>query len=89
MKISLNNVWLEYMPLDMIHATSSFTKTMTNVFEAYMDKFLKVFVNNLNIHNLTWEEHLEHLHFVVMTLREVNIKLNPSKSEFTKTNSCF
>jgi len=89
MKISLNNVWLKYIPFDMIHATSTFTKTMTNVFEAYMDKFLKVFVNDLDIHNLTWEEHLEHLRFVVMKLREVNLKLNPSKSEFTKINICF
>jgi len=50
-KISLNNVWLKYMPFDMIHATSTFTTTMTNVFEAYMDKFLNMFVNYLNIHN--------------------------------------
>jgi len=62
---------------------------MINAFKAYMDKFSKVFVNDLNIHNLTWEEHLDHLRFVVMKLREVNLKLNLSKFEFTKTNICF
>ncbi len=54
-----------------------------------MDKFLKVFVDDFNIHSLTWEEHLEHLHFVLMKLKEVNLKLNPNKWEFTKTNICF
>jgi len=36
---------------------------MTKVFGAYMDKFLKVFVDDLNIYNLNWE-HLKHLWYV-------------------------
>jgi len=31
---------------------------MTEVFGQYMDKFLKVFVDDLNIHNMIWEDHL-------------------------------
>lgn len=42
-----------------------------------MDKFLKVFMNNLNVHNMSWEEHLEQLWYVLMRLKEVNLKLNP------------
>jgi hypothetical protein len=49
------------MPFGMKNATSTFSKTMTKVFGAYMDKFLKVFVDDLNVHYLTWEEHIEHL----------------------------
>jgi len=75
------------MPFE--NATSTFTCTMIEIFNAYMDKFLKVFVDDFNIHNLTWEEHLEHLHIVLMKLKEVNLKLNPSKYEFAKTNICF
>jgi hypothetical protein len=62
---------------------------MIEIFNVYMDKFLKVFVDDLNIHNLAWEEHLEHLHIVLMKLKEVNLKLNISKCEFAKTNICF
>jgi hypothetical protein len=77
------------MPFGMKNATSTFTCTMTEIFGAYMDRFLKVFVDDLNIHILTWDEHLEHIRFVLMKLKEVNFKLNPDKCEFAKTNICF
>ncbi len=70
------------MPFGMKNATSTFTCTMREIFGAYMDRFLKVFVDDLNIHILTWDEHLEHICFVLMKLREVNFKLNPDKCEF-------
>lgn len=46
------------MPFGMKNVTSMFSKIMTKVFEEYMDKFLKVFVDDVNIHNMTWEDHL-------------------------------
>jgi hypothetical protein len=36
------------MPFGMKNATSTFSKTMKEVFGVCMDKFLKVFVNDLN-----------------------------------------
>jgi hypothetical protein len=62
---------------------------MTKVFGEYMDKFLKVFVDDLNIHNRTWEDHLQHFCFVMMKLREVNLKFNLNKCEFAKTSIGF
>ncbi len=41
------------MPFSMKNATSTFSKTMTKVFRVYMDKFLKVFIDDLNVYNLT------------------------------------
>jgi hypothetical protein len=49
------------MPFNMKNATTAFSKTMTKVFGAYMDKVLKVFVGDLNVHSLNWEVHLKHL----------------------------
>jgi hypothetical protein len=40
-----------------------------------MDKFLKVFVNDLNVHIMIWEEHLEHLWFVLLRLKELTLNL--------------
>jgi hypothetical protein len=48
------------MPFSMKNAISTFKKTMIEVFEKYMDKFLNFFVDDFNIHNMTWEDHLEH-----------------------------
>jgi hypothetical protein len=36
-----------------------------------MGKFLKVFINDFNIHNMAWEEHLKHIWFVLLKLKEV------------------
>jgi len=40
------------MPFGMKNAKNTFSKIMTKVFGDYMDKFLKVFVDDLNIHNM-------------------------------------
>jgi hypothetical protein len=66
-----------------------FSKTMIEVFGEYLNKFLKVFVDNLNIHSHSWEQHLEHLCFVLLKLKEVNLKLNLKKCEFAKTGLTF
>jgi hypothetical protein len=54
------------MPFGMKNATNTFFETMTKVFGAYMDKFLKAFVDDLNVHSLTWEEHIKHLQYMFM-----------------------
>jgi hypothetical protein len=77
------------MSKGMKNATSTFSKTMIKVFGTYMDKFLKVFVDDLNVHNLNWEEHLKHFQYIFMKLREINLKLNPSKYEFAKSMLVF
>jgi hypothetical protein len=53
------------------------------------DKFLKVFVDDLNIHSENWEDHLRHLGAVLSRLREVNLKLNPSKCCFAIESIVF
>jgi hypothetical protein len=49
------------MPFGMKNVTIIFSRIMIKVFGKYMDKFLKVFIDDLNIHNMIWEDHLEHL----------------------------
>jgi hypothetical protein len=54
-----------------------------------LDKFLKVFVDDLNVHSLSWEAHLKHFQYVLMKLREINLKFNRSKCEFAKSKLGF
>jgi len=77
------------MPFGLKNATSTFTRTMSSVFKEMGDKFLKVFVDDLNIHNENWEDHLRHLGVVLSRLREVNLKLNPSKCCFATESIVF
>ncbi len=77
------------MPFGLKNATSTFTRTMSTVFKELGDKFLKIFVDDLNVHSENWEGHLQHLDDVFLKLREVNLKLNPSKCCFVVRSVTF
>ncbi len=77
------------MPFGLKNATSTFTRTMSLVFKELGDKFLKVFVDTLNVHSESWEDHLRHLEAVLSKLREVNLKMNPCKCCFTARSITF
>ncbi len=77
------------MPFGLKNAMSTFTQTMSEVFKDLGSRFLKVFVDDLNVHSENWGEHLQHLDAVLCKLREVNLKLNPSKCCFVAKTITF
>jgi len=77
------------MPFGLKKTTSTFTRTMFEVFKDFGSKFLKVFVDDLNVHSGSWVEHLQHLDMVLCKLREVNLKLNAKKCCFTAKSITF
>jgi len=77
------------MPFGLKNATSTFTRTMSEVFKDLGSKFLKVFVDDLNVYSESWGEHLQHLNVVLSKLREVNLKLNPNKCCFAAKSITF
>jgi hypothetical protein len=77
------------MPFGLKNATSTFTRTMTEVFKDLGNSFLKIFVDDLNVHSERWQDHLQHLGVVLSKLREVNLKLNPSKCCFAAGSIVF
>lgn len=46
-------------------------------------------MDNLNVHSLSWEKHMEHRRYVLLRSKEVNLKLNPIKCELAKTSLAF
>jgi hypothetical protein len=62
---------------------------MLKVFRNLGDKFLKVFVDDFNVHNNNWEEHLQYLDAMFSKLREVHLKLNPNKCCFVAKSITF
>jgi len=77
------------MPFGLKNATSTFTQTMSEVFKDLGSKFLKVFVDDLNVHSESWGEHLQHLNAVFCKLREVNLKLNQTNVALLPSPSHF
>jgi len=62
---------------------------MSLVFKELGGEFLKVFVDDFNIHSENWEDHLQHLEAMFAKLREVNLKLNPRKCCFAARSIAF
>jgi hypothetical protein len=62
---------------------------MVDIFKKWNNQFLKVFVDDVNIHSGTWFEPLHHVQFIFQKLFEVNFKLNPSKCCFGSKNITF
>ncbi len=53
------------MPCGFKNVIRTFFILMVEIFKEVGDKFLKVFVDNFNIHNETWEGHLQDIHVVL------------------------
>jgi hypothetical protein len=77
------------MPFGLKNARNTFTRTMSKVFKDLGSNFLKIFVDDLNVHNKSWEEHLQHLGIVMYKFKEVNLKLNPNKCRFAAKSITF
>jgi hypothetical protein len=70
------------MPFGIQNVINMFSMTTMEVFKTHMDKLL-------NVHNMSWEEHLEHLQYLFMRLTKMNLKFNLEKCEFVKSNLIF
>ncbi len=53
------------MSFELNNAIGTFSRTMAKVFKDWTNQFFKVFVDDVNIHNQTWEEQLKHLKVVL------------------------
>jgi hypothetical protein len=71
------------------NAIGTFTRTMIEMFQEWMQQFLKVFVDVLNVHNTSWSKHMKHLCMVLTRLREVNLKQKSNKCVFIGKNIKF
>ncbi len=77
------------MSFGLKNAISTFTRTMSNIFKRFGDNFLKMFIDDFNVNNESWDEHLQHLHGVFFKFQKVNMKLNPKKCCFVAKNITF
>jgi hypothetical protein len=70
------------MPFRLKNAISTFSRTMVDTFKEWTNQFVKVFIDNVNIHSGTWNEHLCHIQLVLQKLKNVNFELNYNKCCF-------
>jgi hypothetical protein len=77
------------MSFGLKNATSTFTRTMSKMSKRFGNNFLKFFIDDFNVNNESWDEHLQHLHGVFFKFRKVSLKLNLSKCCFVAKSITF
>lgn len=70
------------MSFGLKNATRNFFGTMADVFKNWIDRFLKIFVDGVNVHKSDWRDYLNNVKMVFDKLRSVKLKLNPWKCCF-------
>ena len=73
------------MPFGLTNAPSTFQSLMNNIFKRYLRKFVLVFFDDILIYSNSWEEHLQHVKFVLDILRSHNLFLKREKCQFGQT----
>ncbi|WVZ84539.1 hypothetical protein U9M48_031565 [Paspalum notatum var. saurae] len=70
------------MSFGLTNAPAYFMQLMNSVFMDYLDKFVVVFIDDIQIYSKTEAEHEEHLRLVLQRLREYKLYAKFSKCEF-------
>lgn len=55
---------------------------LNRVFNSYLDEFVMVFINDIQVYSQSKEEHTDHLRIVLQILRERQLYAKMNKCEF-------
>jgi Reverse transcriptase (RNA-dependent DNA polymerase) len=77
------------MPFGITNAPSTFQAMMNDVFREHLDEFVMVYIDDILIFSLTAEDHLKHVKFILVRLRQHQLFAKRSKSEFNRASLPF
>jgi hypothetical protein len=77
------------MPFGLTNAPATFQRVMDKIFYEVKEKYVLVYLDDINIYSTSFEEHLEHLQDVFNRLRDAGLKLGPDKCHFCKRELGF
>lgn len=69
----------QVMPFGLCNAPATFERLMDRVFEDVSWQTALVYLDDIIVHGITFEEHLSNLRIVFQKLKEAGLKLSPSK----------
>ena len=73
--------WL-VIPFVLTNAPTTFRRLMDDVLRPFTNYFVVVYLDDVLIFNITWEEHMQHIQQVLSTLRQHKLYANLEKCSF-------
>jgi hypothetical protein len=77
------------VPFGLSNTLGCFMSLINGVFRKYLDKFVKVFLDNILIYSRTLEEHAKHLRLVFQWLRANKLYAKMSKCLFLQLSTHY
>jgi hypothetical protein len=77
------------MPFGLTNAPATFQRLMNEVLKGLTNNGVMVYLDDINIHTKTFEEHLEKLEEVFKRIKVAGLKIKPSKCQFAKPELAF
>ncbi|GBG79585.1 hypothetical protein CBR_g29732 [Chara braunii] len=75
--------WL-VMPFGLMNAPTTFQAAMTTEFRHMVDRFVLIYLDDIQVYSRSLDEHVEHLRTVLERLRQAKYKANRDKCEFAR-----
>ena len=72
------------MPFELCNALATFQRLMNFVLQKHLREFVMVYLDDIFVYSQTYEEHVQHIEWVLTKLEEANLKLKLEKCEFAK-----
>jgi hypothetical protein len=70
------------MPFGLKNAPTNFMRMMDNILRPFTNNFVVVYLDDIVIYNKTWAEHLQHIQYIMHTLRPHKLYANLEKCSF-------
>jgi hypothetical protein len=77
------------MPFGLKNAPATFQRAGNTIFKKEIEKFVHIYIDDINVYSKTFEEHVEHLAIVFERVRESGMKLQRAKCSFIKPEITF
>lgn len=77
------------MPMGLCNSPATFQRLMQSVMQEYIFNILLVYLDDLLLYSKTFSDHLRTLELVFIRLRQVGVKLQPSKCQIAQTLVAF
>ena len=70
------------IPFGLVNAPSTFQGLMNSIFKTFLRKFVLIFFDDILIYRNSWEEHVQHIEWVLQLLKEKQLYVKPSNCFF-------